>query len=87
MAAWFSARSMSSPLHIAAALNDLDAVAEAIITIDDPDARALDVAERLLQAGQPREVLDWLQGTDVPRHERERKVDLRIAAYEQLGPN
>jgi hypothetical protein len=72
-------------LHIAAADNDLIAMAEAIITIDNPDARAIDVAERLLEAGQPREVLDWLWGTDVPRHERERKADLRIAAYEQLG--
>jgi hypothetical protein len=72
-------------LHIAAADNDLIAMAEAIITIDNPDAWAIDVAERLLEAGEPREVLDWLWGTDVPRHERERKADLRIAAYEQLG--
>lgn len=57
----------------------------AIITIDNPDAWAIDVAERMLEAGQPGQVLNWLQGTDVPRHERERKADLRIAAYEQLG--
>jgi hypothetical protein len=72
-------------LQIAAADNDLIAMAEAIIVIDNPDAWAIDVAERLLEAGQPREVLDWLWGTDVPRHERERRTDLRIAAYEQLG--
>jgi hypothetical protein len=72
-------------LQVAAALNDVDAMAEAIIMIDDPDAWAIDVAERLLRADRPREVLDWLAGTDVPRHERERKADLRIAAYERLG--
>jgi hypothetical protein len=60
-------------------------MAEAIITIDNPDAWAIDVAERLLEAGQPREALDWLWGTDVPRHERECRADLRIATYEQLG--
>jgi hypothetical protein len=72
-------------LQIAAADNNLNAMAEAIITIDNPDAWAIDVAERLLEAGQPREALDWLWGTDVPRHERECRADLRIAAYEQLG--
>jgi hypothetical protein len=72
-------------LQIAAADNDLIAMAEAIIVIDNPDAWAIDVAERLLEAGQPREVLDWLWGTDVPHHERECRADLRIAAYEQLG--
>jgi hypothetical protein len=72
-------------LQIAAADNDLIAMAEAIITIDNPDSWAIDVAERLLEAGQPREVLDWLWGTDVPHHERECRADLRIAAYEQLG--
>lgn len=72
-------------LQVAAALNDVDAMAEAIIMIDDPDAWAIDVAERLLRANRPHEVLDWLRGTNVPRHERERKTDLRIAAYQLLG--
>ena len=72
-------------LQIAAADNDLIAMAEAIIMIDNPDAWAIDVAERLLEAGQPHEVLNWLWGADIPRHERERRADLRIAAYEQLG--
>jgi hypothetical protein len=72
-------------LQIAAADNDLNAMIAAIITIDNPDAWAIDVAERLLEAGQPGEVLDWLRGTDVPPHERECRADLRIAAYEQLG--
>jgi hypothetical protein len=79
-------RSVTGEVAAALEVGRLDAaLAEAVVTIDDPDAWAIDVAERLLEVGRPREVLDRLWGTDVPRHERERRADLRIAAYERLG--